>query len=74
MNSHSPSPSSGRSRAARGADARSGTLRYMSPLQADAYLMARDAVRRVQRSSALLDAGLRLPAGKGAQGDRHSLH
>ncbi|MES2609130.1 MAG: hypothetical protein V4679_02765 [Pseudomonadota bacterium] len=68
MNLHSPSPSSGRSRAARGA------LRYMSPLQTDAYLLARDAVRRIQRSSALLDMGLLAPAGSAARGERHRLH
>jgi len=75
MNSHSPSPSSGTGRAARGAGRRSGSsMRYLSPLQTDAYLLAREALRRVQRTSTLLEAGLRSPEVAGARGDGRHLH
>lgn len=75
MNSHSPSPSSGADRASRGAGRRSGSsMRYLSQLQTDAYLLAREAVRRVQRTSTLLEAGLRAPERAGAQGDGRQLH
>lgn len=75
MNSHSPSPSSGTDRAARGTGRRSGSsMRYLSPLQTDAYLLAREALRRVQRTSTLLEAGLRSPEVAGARGDGRHLH
>ncbi|WP_157422168.1 hypothetical protein [Acidovorax sp. Root219] len=76
MNSHSPSPSSGRARAARGAGRRSGSsMRYLSQLQTDAYLLAREALRRVQRTSAPVEAGLQSPpAGAGAPSERRRLH
>jgi hypothetical protein len=75
MNSHSPSPSSGVGRATRGAGRRSGSsMRYLSQLQTDAYLLAREALRRVQRTSSLLEARLRSPERAGAQGDGRQLH
>ncbi len=75
MNSHSPSPSSGTDRAARGAGRRSGSsMRYLSRLQTDAYLLAREAVRRVQRTSTLLEASLRSPEVAGARGNGRHLH
>lgn len=76
MNSHSPSPSSGRDRATRGAGRHSGSLRYMSELQTEAYLLAREAVRRVQRTTAApLEAGLHEPsAGVAAPRGRRRLH
>lgn len=74
MNSHSPSPSSGTDRAARGGRRSGSTMRYLSRLQTDAYLLAREAVRRVQRTSTLLEAGLRSPEVAGARGNGRHLH
>ena len=75
MNSHSPSPSSGTDRAARGAGRRSGSsMRYLSRLQTDAYLRAREAVRRVQRTSTLLEAGLRSPERASTWRDGRQMH
>ena len=75
MNSHSPSPSSGADRASRGAGRRSGSsMRYLSQLQTDAYLLAREALRRVQRTSTLLEAGLRSPERAGTRADGRHLH
>ena len=51
--SESPPPSLGRSRVARSAARPLGGIPYMSERQTQAYLMARDAVRRVQRTSSL---------------------
>lgn len=58
MNSQSPTPSSGKGRAAPNVSKRSGGTPYMSERQIQAYLLARDAVRRVQRTSALLGSTL----------------
>ncbi len=55
MNSHSMTPSSG-DRIARKAVTRDGMLAIMSERQTQAYLMARDVVRRVQRAAPLFDA------------------
>ena len=72
MNSHSPNPSSARGRAARNPMRRSGALPYMSERQIQAYLLARDAVRRVQRTASLLVAPSQQTGGKlgWTQGDR----
>ena len=56
MNSHSPTPSAGTGRSARSTAKRSGAMRYMSEQQTQAYLLARDTVRRVQRTSSLVGA------------------
>ncbi len=76
MNSHSPTPSSGRGRAARNTATRSGGIPYMSERQTQAYLLARDAVRRVQRTSSLVDAISQRAAGNfnWAQGARQQSH
>ena len=74
MDSHSPSPSSGRDRSGRSARTRTTVMRYASQLQTEAYLLARDTVRRVQRTSALVDASLWRSAQGGTPGDRHRLH
>ena len=72
MNSQSPTPSSGKGRAALNASRRSGGIPYMSERQIQAYLLARDAVRRVQRTSSLFGAALqRVGCGfNRTQGDR----
>lgn len=72
MNSHSPTPSSGKGRAGRNPVRRSGALPYMSERQIQAYLLARDAVRRVQRTASLLGAPSQQAGGKlsWTQGDR----
>jgi hypothetical protein len=54
MNTHSPTPHSGGDRPGRRAATRSGGVPSMTQRQAEAYLLARDAVRRVQRTSTLL--------------------
>ena len=54
MNSYSPTPSAGSGRTARGTAKRSGAMAYMSEQQTRAYLLARDTVRRVQRTSSLV--------------------
>ena len=56
MNSYSPTPSAGRGRTARRTAKRSGAMPYMSEQQTQAYLLARDTVRRVQRTSSLVGA------------------
>ena len=73
MNSHSPTPSSGHGRTAHKAAKGSGGLPYMSERQTEAYLLARDAVRRIQRTSSLVSAVSQREAGGRiwAQGDRH---
>ena len=63
MNSHSPTPSAGRGRTARSTVKRSGALPYMSEQQTNAYLLARDTVRRVQHTSSLVGAMSHLAAG-----------
>ncbi|MES2941682.1 MAG: hypothetical protein V4772_02295 [Pseudomonadota bacterium] len=76
MNSHSPTPSSERGPGSRRAATRSGGVPYMSERQTEAYLLARDVVRRIQRTSSLMDA---IPQGatryaSGAAGHRHQNH
>ena len=56
MNSHFPTPSSGRGRTARSAATRSGGMPCMSERELEAYLLARDTVRRVQRTTSLVSA------------------
>ena len=63
MNSHSPTPSAGRARTARSTAQRSGAMPYMSEQQTQAYLLARDTVRRVQRTSSLVGAMAHRAAG-----------
>ncbi|MDB5878750.1 MAG: hypothetical protein JWQ41_2164 [Variovorax sp.] len=69
MNSQSPTPST-RSTAG---------IRCMTERQTDAYLMARDIVRRVQRSTSLLVGALPPPTASGrnrgrGQGGRQTSH
>jgi len=56
--SHLPSqtPPLGRGRVARSATKPLGGIPYMSERQTQAYLMARDALRRVQRTASLVGA------------------
>ena len=56
MNPRSLTPSAERDHVARDATRRRNDLAGMSDLQTRAYLAARDAVRRVQRSAPLFDA------------------
>jgi hypothetical protein len=63
MNSHSPAPSSGHGRTESKTDVRSRGLPFMSERQTEAYLLARDAVRRIQRTSSLLGAVSQRAAG-----------
>lgn len=56
MNMHSTTPSSGRNLAAGSAPNQSGAPAYMSERQLQAYLLARDTVRRVQRTASLMAA------------------
>jgi hypothetical protein len=65
MNPHSPTPSSGSRRSAR-----PGGMPTMSQRQTEAYLLARDAVRRIQRTSSLVAAASQRLA-DGARGNRH---
>ncbi len=76
MNSHSPTPSSAHARTSRKAAKVSGGLPYMSQRQTEAYLLARDALRRIQRTSSLVSAVSQRAAGGSiwAQGDRHQSH
>ncbi|HEX5739834.1 MAG TPA: hypothetical protein VFY22_15080 [Hydrogenophaga sp.] len=76
MNSCSSTPSSGRRPTARKAATRAGGLLYMSERQTEAYLLAREAVRRIQRTSSLISAASqRAPdGGRRAPGDRHQYH
>ena len=76
MNSHYPTPSSGRGRAAPSTAKRPGGIPYLSERQTQAYLLARDVVRRVQRSSWLARAVSHRVAGNfnGAQGDCQRSH
>ncbi len=63
MNSHSPTPSTGSSPLPRDPARRPGGLRYASQRQTEAYLLARDAVRRIQRTSSLISAVAQPAAG-----------
>lgn len=75
MDSHSPSPSSGADRATRGTGRRSGSsMRYLSQLQTDAYLLAREALRRVQRMATVPEAGSRVPERAPSQAEGRRLH
>ena len=76
MNSHSSTPSSGPGRSSRKAADGSGGLPCMSKRQTEAYLLARDALRRIQRTSALVGAVSQRAAGGSvwAQGDRRQNH
>ena len=76
MNSYSPTPSSGKDRAASGTVKRPGAIPYMSERQTQAYLLARDAVRRVRRSSWLAEAISHRAAGNHSwgQGERQQSH
>lgn len=74
---YSPTPSSGTGRSGRGAAARSGGKLYMSPRQAEAYLLARDAVRRIQRTTSLVSGIAQHAAAqslKGQQGGERQNH
>jgi hypothetical protein len=70
MDSQSPTPSSGTDRAVRDAVTRPGAVPYMSERQLQAYLLARDAVRRVRHTSSLVGATAQRSASDphGAQG------
>lgn len=76
MNSHSPTPSSERGRSARRLRTRSGAVPRLSERQIELYLLARDAVRRIQRSSSLVDATSQAAAryASPAQGHRQTNH
>ncbi|CAN5756604.1 hypothetical protein BH11PSE13_BH11PSE13_42120 [soil metagenome] len=76
MNSHSPTPSSGDGGISRKTGIRSGGLPYTSERQTKAYLLARDIVRRIQRTSPLISAASQKATGGStwAQGDRHQRH
>ncbi len=56
MNLQSSTPSSGGGRTARNVVRRSGAIPYMSERQIQAYLLARDALRRIRRTPSLVDA------------------
>lgn len=62
MNSHSLASTSGRDGAARNASTRRGVMAVMSEREAQAYLLARDAVRRVRRTAPLFDSIASRPA------------
>ncbi len=76
MNSHSPTPSSGHGRTSHKAAKGPGGLPYMSERQTEAYLLARDALRRIQRTSSLVSAVSQRAVGGSTlpQGDRHQSH
>lgn len=76
MNMHSTTPSSGRNLAARSAPNQSGAPAYMSDRQLQAYLLARDTVRRVQRTASLIGMIPRRATGNrnAAQGGSRSSH
>ncbi|WP_394791604.1 hypothetical protein [Rhodoferax sp.] len=54
MNVHSATPSSKENRPARNTATRSGAAAYISERNTQAYLLARDTVRRVQRTASLI--------------------
>jgi len=60
MKSHMHTRSSGSSGGGR--STLNGSLPYMSERQIQAYLMARDAIRRIQRTSSIVDTILEDPA------------
>ena len=62
MNLQSPTPSSGPGRTTRNAPRRSAGIPYMSERQIQAYLLARDALRRIQRSTSLVDGAVQRAA------------
>jgi len=76
MNSCCSTPSSGHRPTARKVATRTGGLLYMSERQIEAYLLAREAVRRIQRTSSLLSAASQRAPGSGscAPGDRRHKH
>ncbi len=53
MRSHSPTPAAGTGRAGRDPLARSGGMPSMSLREIEAYLLARDAMRRIRRTAGL---------------------
>jgi hypothetical protein len=72
MNPQSPTPSSARGRRARRtAASQSGGMPYTSERHTEAYLLARDAVRRIQRTSSLVGALLQRAAGSSNPGYGH---
>jgi hypothetical protein len=76
MNSPSPTPSSAHGRTSRKAAKGVAWLPHISERQTEAYLLAREALRRIQRTSSLVGAMSQPAAGSGlrAQGDRHQSH
>lgn len=50
-----------------------GSLPSMSPRQAEAYLLARDTVRRIRRTASLIEATSR-PAATGVSWNRQQRH
>lgn len=60
----------GSEHARRPAATRSRRTPYMSERQTQAYLLARDTVRRIQRTASLVGAMSQRPAGPRPQGER----
>lgn len=58
MNLPSVTPTSGKNLVGRNSATRSGAAAYISERQTQAYLLARDAVRRVQRTASLVGAAI----------------
>lgn len=56
MNSHFATPDSGSGRTDRRSVGRLGRTPYISELETEAYLLARDTLRRIQRTSPLVAA------------------
>ena len=58
-----------------GRSAKSGAMPGMSELHIQAYLTARDAIRRIQRSASLFDAPTKQPgSGSESAPDRRDCH
>lgn len=76
MDTYSPTPSSGHGRTSRHAAKVSGGLPSMSQRQTEAYLLARDTLRRIQRASSMVSAVSQRAAGRNmwAHGDRQQSH
>lgn len=76
MNLHSTTPSSGKNPAARNTPTRSGAAASISNRQLQAYLLARDTVRRMRRTASLIAAISQRPTGNinGTQGDCQPSH
>lgn len=76
MSPRVPTHASGQGRTSPKAEIRSGTLPYMSEKQTEAYLLARNAVRRIQRTSALVSGVLQRQAGRSVwfQRNGHQSH